>query len=213
MASAALLAVLSMRARGAADWYMPLGLYVSLAAFLRGYFFAYYHGNALSRVTTLLIFLLGTLLSGALWEERAPAREVLRASGIFNVSEAPGFHFAAILHLAAASTILIHFILPRHWLIQMTDQVVETAGLERSLEDDNARRQASRAPRPLEAEAASPDDERSSTRHTHKMCTCRTIVGYVHADYRRGLQYLHSTSSVDFDHAPHAQRSGVFSDL
>ena len=159
MSSAALLAVLSMRARGAADWYMPLGLYVSLAAFLRGYFFAYYHGNALSRVTTLLIFLLGTLLSGALWEERAPAREVLRASGIFNVSEAPGFHFAAILHLAAASTILIHFILPRHWLIQMTDQVVETAGLERSLEEKHARHQASRAPKPLDAESAPPDLE------------------------------------------------------
>ena len=102
MGTAALLAILSMRERGAAEWYMPIGLYVALAAFLRGYFFSYYHGSSISRVITLLIFVLGTLATAALWEERVSAREVLRAGGVFTVSEAPGFHFAALLHVAAS---------------------------------------------------------------------------------------------------------------
>ena len=147
MGTAALLAILSMRERGAADWYMPFGLYVALAAFLRGYFFSYYHGSSISRVTTLLVFILGTLATAALWEERVSAREVLRAGGVFTVSEAPGFHFAALLHIAASSAVFIHFLLPRHWLIKMTDQVVETTGLDRSLEQESAKILETRSPK------------------------------------------------------------------
>lgn len=147
MGTAALLAILSMRERGAADWYMPFGLYVALAAFLRGYFFSYYHGSSISRVTTLLVFILGTLATAALWEERVSAREVLRAGGVFTVSEAPGFHFAALLHIAASSAVFIHFLLPRHWLIKMTDQVVETTGLDRSLEKESAKILETRSPK------------------------------------------------------------------
>ena len=149
MGVAAILAITSMRERGAADWYMPIGLYVALAAFLRGYFFSYYHGSSISRVTTLLVFILGTLATAALWEERVSAREVLRAGGVFTVVEAPGFHFAALLHVAASSAVFIHFLLPRHWLIQMTDQVVETTGLDRSLEKESAKIRETRAPKPI----------------------------------------------------------------
>ena len=40
--AAATLTIVSMRDRGAVDWYMPIGLYICLAAFLRGYFFSYF---------------------------------------------------------------------------------------------------------------------------------------------------------------------------
>jgi hypothetical protein len=143
---AASLALISMRDRGAPDWYMPIGLYVCLAAFLRGYFFSYYHGTAFSRVTTLLILLVALMISAALWEDRFPAHEVLRTGGIYTVPDADGFHVAALLHLASAITLFLHFLLPRHWLIRVTDQVVDKTGLERSLDEEIARRAESRIP-------------------------------------------------------------------
>jgi len=139
LGAAATLTIISMRDRGAPDWYMPIGLYICLAAFLRGYFFSYYHGHSLSRVTNLLILLFGFLVSAALWEERTAAHEVLRAGGVYTVPAAEGFHMAALLHLACAITLSIHFLLPRHWLIRMTDQVVDRTGFEISLEEESAR--------------------------------------------------------------------------
>lgn len=143
---AASLCIISMTDRGAPDWYMPIGLYVCFAAFLRGYFFSYYHGTAFSRVTTLLILLVSLLISAVLWEDRFPAHQVLRTGGIYTVPAADGFHVAALLHLSSAITLFLHFLLPRHWLIRVTDQVVDKTGLERSLEDEVARRAESRAP-------------------------------------------------------------------
>ena len=45
------LVVHAMRGRGADDWPMAVLLYLAMAGVLRAYFFAYYHGGALGRLT------------------------------------------------------------------------------------------------------------------------------------------------------------------
>ncbi len=127
---AATLVVLSMRARGAPDWQMPLGLYLCLAVFLRGYFFSYYHGRSLGRVVVLLVLLLGLGISAALWEDRAGAFEVLRDGAVVQVPPAEGMHVAALLHLASAITLFVHAVLPRRWLVRVTDVVADRHGAD-----------------------------------------------------------------------------------
>ncbi len=126
--ASAVLVIVSMRGRGAPDWHMPLGLYLCLAVFLRGYFFQYYNGGSFGRVTVLLVLLFGLLASAALWEDRSLPHEVLRADGVRQVPSAPGFHVAALLHVAAAATLLIHIVLPRRWLLRATDELADRSG-------------------------------------------------------------------------------------
>ena len=124
------LVVISMRARGAPDWYMPFGLYLCLCAFLRGYFFNYYHGKTVERVVVLAILVGGILYSAALWEDRATAQEVLRQHGVFVVPPAHGFHVAALLHVTCAIALMVHNLLPRNWLVKATDGLAERTGRE-----------------------------------------------------------------------------------
>lgn len=124
----AVLVVLAMRGRGAPDWYMPLGLYFCLAVFLRGYFFTYYHGRSVGRITVLLVLLMGLGVSGVLWEDRAAAHRVLRVTGVVELSRAEGFHVAALLHAVCAITLFVHAVLPRRWLIRATDELADQAG-------------------------------------------------------------------------------------
>lgn len=128
LAVATVLVVVSMRGRQAPDWSMALGLYACLAVFLRGYFFQYYHGASLGRVTTVLALLFGLVASAALWEDRSAAHMLLRAEGEVEVPSAVGFHVAALLHLAAAITLFIHLILPRRWLLRATDELADRSG-------------------------------------------------------------------------------------
>lgn len=128
LAAAALLVVVSMRGRGAPDWAMPLGLYLCLAVFLRGYIFSYYHGRGLGRLAVLMVLVFALLASAALWQDRAGAFRVLRASGMVTVPEAAGFHVAALLHLLSAATLVLHWLLPRRWLIRATDELAERTG-------------------------------------------------------------------------------------
>lgn len=130
--AASILVVLSMRARGAPDWYMPIGLYLCLAVFMRGYFFNYYHARVLGRITVLLVLLLGLLGSAALWADRSLAHEELRITGPILLPASRGFYIAALLHLAASITLFIHILLPRRWLITLTDELADRGGLEAS---------------------------------------------------------------------------------
>ncbi len=124
------LVVISMRARGAPDWYMPLGLYLCICAFLRGYFFNYYHGKMVERVTVLIVLVGSILYSAALWEDRATGHEVLRQHGVYHVPPAHGFHVAALLHVTCAIALIVHNMLPRHWLMRATDGLAERTGRE-----------------------------------------------------------------------------------
>ncbi|MEZ4431976.1 MAG: hypothetical protein R3F65_06140 [bacterium] len=130
LAVAAVLVVLSMRARAAPDWHLPLGLYLCLAVFLRGYFFNYYHGGSLGRVVVLTVLLVGLGLSGVLWEDRAHGFEVLRPEGVVTLPPAEGFHVAALLHLVSAVTLFAHALLPRRWLIRATDELADRGGID-----------------------------------------------------------------------------------
>ncbi len=136
LTASAALVVVSMRGRGAPDWYMPLGLYACLAVFLRGYFFNYYNDRRAARSITLLVLIGALVLSAALWEDRSGAHEVVRPTGVRQVPAAGGFHVAALLHLATAIALFFHFLMPRGWLVKATDELAERAGAE---DDDPAR--------------------------------------------------------------------------
>ncbi|MEE2789896.1 MAG: hypothetical protein VX589_21320 [Myxococcota bacterium] len=120
------LVMTSVQTRGSLDWRMALGFYVCLAAFLRGYFFTYYHGRILSRCGVTTILLAALLSSAYLWEERSKPFEYLATNGIVQIEEDRGFHIAALLHCTSALTLFIHFVLPRRWMIKMTDAVSES---------------------------------------------------------------------------------------
>ncbi|MCB9530112.1 MAG: hypothetical protein H6701_17280 [Myxococcales bacterium] len=126
----AVLVVVSMRARGAPDWHLPLGLYLCLAVFLRGYFFNYYHGGSAGRVVVLSVLLVGLGLSGVLWEDRAVGFEVMRPEGVVTLPPAEGFHVAALLHFVSAVTLFAHAVLPRRWLVRATDELADQAGVD-----------------------------------------------------------------------------------
>jgi len=127
---AAVLVVLAMRARAAPDWYMPLGFYLCLAAFLRGYFFNYYHGSRLGRVTVMVILLVSLLISGAIWYDRADPHEVIYVREIITVERSRAMHLASLLHVLSAIALFIHLVLPRRWLIRFTDELADSAGRE-----------------------------------------------------------------------------------
>ena len=168
--TSAFLVVFAMRARGAPDWGMAIGLYVCIAAFLRGYFFNYYHGRAFGRVLVLLVLGGGLGGSSLLWSARAPAFRALRAQGVVNVDYAIGFEIAAVLHLVIAVTVLIHFLLPRRWLIKATDDIADRRGLDsakdaplETIDDPEAR-----AKREAEIAAKAAADETRRTASTLK---------------------------------------------
>ena len=143
----AVLVVLALRSRGAPDWYMPLGFYVCLAVFLRGYFFSYYHGSRFGRVTVMVILLLTLLASGAFWYERAAAHEVIYHQDVVSVEHSRALVFAALLHVLSAIALFVHLVLPRRWLIRFTDELADSAGRELAKDD------------PIHRESESADDE------------------------------------------------------
>lgn len=128
------LVVLAMRARQSPDVLMALLLYLFLAAFMRAYFFVYYHGRRFTLLVYMVILFAGLGVSGILWLDRAPAHEVIRET-IVTVPEAPGYITAAICHLAIVVTIFIHFVLPKRWLMRATDEVASQLADEDLLGD------------------------------------------------------------------------------
>ena len=126
--AAAALTALAMRVRDASDWYMPLALYACIAALLRGYFFEYYHGHRFARVLVLSLLVFGLLASALLWEDRAQPFGVRRSDDrVVQVAASPEFHRAALLHLLMVATLLVHALVPRRWVIRMTDEVADRA--------------------------------------------------------------------------------------
>jgi hypothetical protein len=118
----------AMQGRGAADWHMAVGLYVCMAGLLRAYFFAYYHGGVLGRVTVLLMNLVGVLGAALLWADRASAHAVLRPEGLVTLPDAPGFRVASVLHMLWATTLALHLLLPRRWVYRVTDDLADRSG-------------------------------------------------------------------------------------
>lgn len=121
--------VLAMQARNDPDLFMVALLYACMAAFLRGYFFVYYHGSRLGLSVIWLVLCSGLLASAAFWQDRAGAVTVLRDVEVTLPPE-PGFQVAAVLHVAAVITLGLHFLMPRHWLMRATDQVADRVGLD-----------------------------------------------------------------------------------
>ncbi len=126
----AILVVLAFRARGALDFYMPVGLYLCIFALLRGYFFAYYHCGRFLRCLTWLILTGGLLASGLLWEDRAGAYPLLLADGVHAVKSSPWLHIAAILHAVVAALLTVHLLLPRSWFIRKREVQTGQAPME-----------------------------------------------------------------------------------
>ena len=127
LTTAAWFAISSMRDRGAPDWYMPIGLYLCLAVFLRSYIFWFYHGRRLNQAPVLLVLVAGLAASAWLWEDRTAPFRTLRDAQRVMLPEAPGFHVAALLHLLVIVTLFFHFIVPRRWLARTGDDTAEAS--------------------------------------------------------------------------------------
>jgi hypothetical protein len=124
------LCVYALHARDASDWYMPIGLYACLAAFLRGYFFQYYHGGRFGRVIVLGLLLFGLVAAALLWEDRARPYRIREGEQFVRVEGAPPFHWAALLHGVVGVALLIHAVLPRRWLVRATDEMADRADMD-----------------------------------------------------------------------------------
>lgn len=130
LGGAAGLCVYGLQSRDASDWYMPLGLYACLAAFLRGYFFQYYHGGRFGRGFVLFLLVFGLLVSAFLWEDRSQAYRLRQGDKFIRIEGSPAFHWAALLHGVVSATLLIHTFLPRRWLVRATDEMAERADMD-----------------------------------------------------------------------------------
>ena len=125
------LSVYAMHDREALDWFMPLGFYLCLAAFLRGYFFQYYHGGRWARALVLAVLIAVLLLSALLWEDRSQSYRLRAGDHFVRVEGELPFHWAALFHGLMACTLFIHTLLPRRWLVRATEEVVEVVHPDR----------------------------------------------------------------------------------
>lgn len=130
LATAAVLTVLTFRSRAVGGAYMSMGFYLCIFAFLRGYFFAYYHCRRFWRGLVWLILSVSLIASGILWEDRAGAFELLTRAGVQKVKPASSMHVAAILHAVVAGVLTVHLWLPRRWLIRQREEQTGEAPMQ-----------------------------------------------------------------------------------
>lgn len=99
--------------------------YACLAGFLRGYFFYYYYGGRFGRVVVYLLLFLSITIGAAYWEDASLGFHYL--SGVSKAYKQPSeaLHWCALLHCMSAICLTIHLLIPRRWLIKMTDDIAE----------------------------------------------------------------------------------------
>ncbi len=124
----AFLTFTAYKARGAEDAYMPLGLYAFLLVVLRGFFFTYYHGRFFWRHAVGLGLLLSVVASGILWYDAAEPHRLLNSVQIVQVPESLRLRIAAYLHGIIGIVLILHALVPRRWMLRVTDEIADGAG-------------------------------------------------------------------------------------
>ena len=125
LTSAAVLSFKEMQLTGQRAIGMVLLYYACLTAFLRGYFFYYYYGGRFGRIVVYLLLFCSIIMGAAFWEDASLGFHYL--SGITKSYKQPSepLHWCALLHCMSAICLTVHLLIPRRWLIKMTDDIVE----------------------------------------------------------------------------------------
>ena len=104
---------------------MVVFYYICMAAFLRGYFYFYYYGGRFGRVVVYLLLFVSILMGAAFWEDASLGFHYLGDGAKKLKQPSQALHWSALLHCMAAICLTVHLLIPRRWLIRMTDDIVE----------------------------------------------------------------------------------------
>ena len=125
MTGAGLLAFNELASVGSGPVWLVILYYACIAAFLRGYFFYYYYGGPVARMLVYIPLVMGILIGAAYWEDLSSGFQFLHNQQTGAKGESPGLHWSALLNCMSAIAITIHLMIPRRWLIRMTDDIQE----------------------------------------------------------------------------------------
>jgi len=123
LSSGAILAFNEMRQLSLSHTWSVLLYYGCIAVFLRSYFHAYYHGSRVTRVAIFVPLLFGILAGGAYWSDAALGFAYLSNHVLSNKPPNQGFYWASLLNIMCAISISVHLIMPRRWLVRLTDDI------------------------------------------------------------------------------------------
>jgi hypothetical protein len=123
LSSAAILAFIEMRQLSLSHTWSVMIYYACIAVFLRSYFYAYYHGTKITRVMVFTPLLFGILAAGGYWSDAAQGFAYLSEHTLSTKAPSQGFYWASLLHIMCAIAISVHLIMPRRWLVRITDDI------------------------------------------------------------------------------------------
>jgi hypothetical protein len=123
LSSAAILAFNEMRQLSLSHTWSVIFYYGCIAAFLRSYFHYYYHGSRVTRVAVFVPLLLGILAGGAYWSDAAQGFEYLSKMSLRTKAPSLGFYWASLLNVMCAIALTVHLIMPRRWLVRITEDI------------------------------------------------------------------------------------------
>lgn len=123
LSAAAILAFNEMRQISLSHTWAVILYYGCLTAFLRGYFYYYYHGGKVARVLVYLPLLAGILVGSAYWSDAAKGFAYLSDLSLRMKPASDGLHWAGLLNIMCAIALTVHIIMPRRWLVKITDDI------------------------------------------------------------------------------------------
>ena len=97
--------------------------YGCLAAFLRSYFYFYYYGGKLARLVVFALLILTIAVGGFYWNDASEGFAYLSDGLLLEKGPSTGFFWSSLLHAMAGVSLIVHFMIPRRWLIRLTDDL------------------------------------------------------------------------------------------
>ena len=125
LTSAAVLCFTEMQMVGQRAAWTVLLYYACLAGFLRGYFFYYYYGGQFGRVMVYLGLFTAITVGAAYWEDASIGFHFVDAGQKRFKPASGALHWSALLHVMSGVCLTVHLLIPRRWLIRMTDDIME----------------------------------------------------------------------------------------
>ena len=120
---AAILAFNEMRQISMSHTWVVIFYYGCIVAFLRGYFYYYYDGGKLARILIYCPLVLGILMGSAYWSDASKGFAYLSDQSLRRTDVSDGFYWAGLLNVMCAIAITVHLVMPRRWLIRITDDI------------------------------------------------------------------------------------------
>ena len=123
LSSAAILTFNEMQQISLSHTWVVIFYYGCIAAFLRGYFYHYYYGGKIARILVYCPLVLGVLVGSAYWSDAAKGFAYLSDYALRMKADSGGFYWASLLNVMCAISITVHLVMPRRWLVRITDDI------------------------------------------------------------------------------------------